>query len=90
MGEESLGHVVRVLKNGEWREFRDVMGHQVGYGSVQILFSDGNQVIIGNYDEVEVVLDESQKEAFQEGINRKRMMQKAQASLQDEVGTEGQ
>lgn len=79
---EEVGHTIKVLKGGAWTEYRDVMGHQVGYGSVQILFTDGNQVIINNYDEVRVILDDSQKEAFQARVTQTKMMKAAQAELQ--------
>jgi len=59
-----MSNVVSITKGADTWVFDDVFGHQAGQGMVQVMHENGNSTIINGFDEMTIVLDAEQQEAF--------------------------
>lgn len=63
-----MGNTVTVKKGDVIEVYEDVLGHQVGYSHIQVLERNGNQRIISDFDEIDIVLDEAAREKFERDL----------------------
>lgn len=65
-----MGNNVVIKKGQKTFKYENILGHQVGYGSVQVLERDGTNSIINNFDTVEIKLDDESRKEFEESLAR--------------------
>lgn len=74
-----MTNVVVVLENDEEIHYENVLGHQVGYGAVQIMLENGAQDVFNNFKSVKIVLTEEEEAQFL--ANQKAAQDRAMAEI---------
>lgn len=79
-----MANKITIVKGEKEYVYEDIFGHQIGNGAVQVLKKDGDQVIIGGFDKIDLELDEEARAAFEQRLAQAEIAAKAETAANDE------